>query len=163
MRGGFSGEGAFEGEGGVFGLTDQDEGLAEIVGGQGIILAGFLGLGEGSDGGGILAALKFEESQNEPGGAVIGVFVEAVAIRFDEGVERAAFDVIAVDAVQGRAAAGIFLEQGEECSIPRCSRASSAAAGSAALSVWAFAFGAWNPGRRRKTVLPRSKERAELE
>ena len=34
--GGFSRECAFEGYGGIFGLADQDEGLAEIEGGQGI-------------------------------------------------------------------------------------------------------------------------------
>ena len=69
---------------------------------------------ERGDGGGILAALKFEEAQDEPGCAVIGILVEAIAIRLDEGVERAAFDVIAVDAVERRAAAGVFFEQREE-------------------------------------------------
>ena len=38
--GGLSREGAFESQGGVFGLADQDEGLAEIVGGQGIARGG---------------------------------------------------------------------------------------------------------------------------
>ena len=112
---GFAREGAFECLGGVFGLADQDEGLAEIVGGQGIILARLVfGFAERGDGGGILAALKFEEAEDEPGGAVVGFLVEAVAIGLDEGVERAAFDVVAVDAVERRAAARVFFEEREE-------------------------------------------------
>ena len=112
--GGFSCEGAFECLGGVFGLTDQDEGLSEVEGGQGVARPVGFGVLESGDGGGILPALEFEEAEDEPGGAVVGFLVEAVAIRLDEGVERAAFDVVSVDAVERRAAARVFFEQGEE-------------------------------------------------
>ena len=43
-----------------------------------------------------------------------GFLATRSCVGLDEGVERAAFDVVAVDAVEGRAAAGVFLEQGEE-------------------------------------------------
>ncbi len=85
---------------------------------------------ESGDGGGVLPALAFEQAEDQPGGAVVGVLGDAVAIRLDEGVERAAFDVVAVDAVEGRAAAGVLFEQRRNRSMRRSSRASSAAAGS---------------------------------
>ena len=79
IAGGLAFEGAFEGGGGLFGLADQDESLAEIIRGQGIIGSSGLGLAEGRDGGGVLAALAFEEAQDEPGSAIVGVFGDAVA------------------------------------------------------------------------------------
>ena len=101
-------QGALEGVGGLLGLADQDEGLAEIVGGQGVVGSMGLGLAERGDGGGVLPALEFEEAEDQPGGAVLGVLGDAVAVGLDEGVERAAFDVVSVDAVQRRAAPGVL-------------------------------------------------------
>ena len=114
VAGGLASEGAFEGLGGLFGLADQDEGLAEVKRGQGVVGAGGFGLLEGGDGGGVLAALEFEEAEDQPGGAVVGILGEAVAVGLDEGVERAAFDVVAVDAVERRAPARVFFEEREE-------------------------------------------------
>ena len=112
--GGLSRQRALEGFGGVFGLTDQDEGLAEIEGGQGVVGSVSLGLFERGDGGGILAALEFEQPEDQPGGAVVRILVEAVAIGLDEFIERAAFDVVSVDAIERRAAARVLFEQREE-------------------------------------------------
>ena len=67
-----------------------------------------LGLFERGDRGGILPALEFEQPEDQPRGAVVGFLVEAIAIRLDELIERAALDVITVDAVQRRAAAWVF-------------------------------------------------------
>ena len=106
--------GAFEGLRGVFGLTDQDEGLAEIEGGQGVVGAVGFGILEGGDGCGVLAALEFEEAEDEPGGSVVGFLLEPVPIGFDEGIKRAAFDMVAVDPVKRRAPARVFFEQREE-------------------------------------------------
>ena len=128
-------ESAFESGGGLFGLADQDEGLAEVIGGQGIVGSGGLGLSKGGDGGGVLAALAFEEAEDQPAGAVLGVLGEAILIGLDEGVERAAFDVVTVDAVEGRAAARVLFEEREEPLVERSSRASSAATGSGAASA----------------------------
>ena len=81
VAGGLAFEGAFESGGGLFGLADQDEGLAEIIRGQGIVGSGGLGLAEGRDGGGVLAALDFEEAEDQPAGAILGVLGDAVLVR----------------------------------------------------------------------------------
>ena len=80
VAGGLSFEGAFESGGGLFGLADQDECLSEIVRGQGIVGSGGLGLAGGGDGGGVLAALAFEEPEDEPAGAVVGFLGDAVLV-----------------------------------------------------------------------------------
>ena len=69
-------QGAFEGVGGLLGLADQDEGLSEVVGGQGVVGAMGLGLPERGDGGGVLPALEFEQAEDQPGGAVLGGLVQ---------------------------------------------------------------------------------------
>ncbi len=107
-------ESAFKSGRGRVGLSDQDERLPEIIGGKGIKSARGFGLFESCDGGGILAALEFEQSEDQPGGAVFGVFGGAVLERLDEGIERAAFDVKAVDAIEGGAASWVFFEDSEE-------------------------------------------------
>ena len=104
-------QGAFKGGGGLLGLADQDQGLAEVVGGQGILGPMGLGLPERGDGGGVLPALEFEEPENQPGGAVVRGLGSTVAIGLDEGIERAAFDVVSVNAIQRRAAPGVLLER----------------------------------------------------
>ena len=73
-----------------------------------------LGFPERGDGGGVLPALEFEESEDQPGGAVLGILGTTVAVRLDERIERAAFDVVSVDAVERRAAPGVLLEEREE-------------------------------------------------
>ncbi len=110
----FAGDGAFEGFGGGVGLSDHDECLAEVVGGQGVVRQTFFGLAEGGDGFGVFAALRFEQSDDHRGDAVALVFVGALAIVAEELFETAAFDVIAVDAIERGAASGIFLQDGEE-------------------------------------------------
>ncbi len=132
VAGGFAGEGAFERGGGQVGLTDQDEGLAEIVGGQGVVGPSGLGLPEGLDGGGVLAALRFEEADHEPAGAVVGSFGEAVVVTLDEGSR--ASRVRRGSRRRGRAGcrgAEFFSRRERKRSMARCSRASSAATGSA--------------------------------
>ena len=59
----FSLERALESGGGLFGLTDQHQGLSEVVRRQAIIRARRLGLLKGRDGGGILSALAFEQTR----------------------------------------------------------------------------------------------------
>ena len=81
MRGGLALEGALEGGGGLFGLADQDEGLAEVVRGQGIVGPRGLRLAKSGDGGGVLAALEFEQAEDQPGGAVVGILGDAVLRR----------------------------------------------------------------------------------
>ncbi len=110
----FSFESAFESGGGLFGLADQDQGLSEVVGGQVIVGSGGLGLSQGGDGGGILSALAFEQAEDQPAGAIIRVLGDAILIRLDERVERAAFDVVTVHAVESRAAAWVLFEQRQE-------------------------------------------------
>ncbi len=114
MRGGLRRKARFEGVGGLLGLADQDQGLAEIVGGQGVVRAVGLGLSEGGDGGGVLTSLEFEQPEDEGGRSVVGGLLQSVAVGLDEGVERAAFDMVAVDAIERRAAPGISFEQREE-------------------------------------------------
>ena len=83
----FSFEGAFEGGCGLFRLADQDEGLAEIVGGQVIVGPGGLGLSKRGDGGGVLSALTFEEAEDQPGGSIGRFLGDAFLICLDESVE----------------------------------------------------------------------------
>ena len=56
----------------------------------------------------------FEEPEDQPAGAILGILGDAVLVGLDEGVERAALDVVAVDAVERGAAAGVLLEEREE-------------------------------------------------
>ena len=64
-------ERALEGVGGLLGLADQDQGLAEVIRGQGIVGPGGLGLAERGDGGGVLAALELQQAEDQRGGAVL--------------------------------------------------------------------------------------------
>ena len=84
VAGRFPHQSAFKSFGGVFGLADQDEGLPKIVGGQGINWPVGFGVFERGDGGGILAALEFKQSQDEPCRAVVRLLLQPVAIRLDE-------------------------------------------------------------------------------
>jgi len=106
-------DGPLERLGGALRLADQHQFLAEVISRQRVAGAGGLGLAQGLDGRGVLAALRLEQAQDQPGGAVAGGLGRAVAQRLEEKVERAALDVVAVDAVQRRAAAGCLLQQRE--------------------------------------------------
>ena len=109
--GGLSCQGTFKSQGRVFGLADQNECLSEIKGGQGIAGAVCLGVLECGDGGGVLPALKFEESEDEPCLAVVWLRLEPVAIRLDERIERPALDVVAIHTIERRPPPRISLEQ----------------------------------------------------
>ncbi len=111
---GFSGEGAFEGEGGVFGLADQDESLAEVVGGQGIVLAGFSAWLRA-----VTAAAswpRWNSRSPRMSQAVPSLGFLSMRSRYDlmKASSEPRSTWIAVDAVERRAAAGVFFEQREE-------------------------------------------------
>ena len=83
-------QGPFEGGGGLIGLADQDQGLAQVVRRHGVIRTYALGLPQRRDRRGILPALGFEEPEDQPGGAVPGILGEPVTERLEELIERTA-------------------------------------------------------------------------
>ncbi len=103
-------EGSLEGLGGLLGLSDQHQGLAQVVGGQGILEPGGFGLTQRGDGGGVLPALELQQPEDHGGGAVLRVLGHPIAVRLDQLIQGASLDVIAVDAIQGRALAGVLLQ-----------------------------------------------------
>ncbi len=114
VSGRLSCESAFKSGGSLFGLADEDQGLAEIKRGQGVVGPGGFCLLQSGHGSGILPALAFEEAQDQPAGAIIGLLGNSILIRLDEGVERAAFDVVTIDAVESRTAARVLFEERQE-------------------------------------------------
>ena len=105
-----AGERPLERLGGGVRLADEHQGLPEVVGRDRVVGQGRLRLAEGGDGGGVTAALALEQADNHPGDAVFRVLLCARRVLGDQLVEQAALDVIAVEAVEGGAAARVRLE-----------------------------------------------------
>ena len=93
--------------GGLVGLADQDEGLAQIIGRQSVVLSLLLGLAQCRDRRRVAAALGLEQPEQKPGDAITRVVRCSIRVRLDQGVERpAVLDVVSVDAVECRSAPG---------------------------------------------------------
>ena len=99
-----------EGLGRRIGLAHQDERLPQIIGRHGIARQQRLALFERGHGGGVTAALAFQKPDDDPGYAVLGIFLGSLGEFADQLVERAALDVIAIQAIESRATARIAFE-----------------------------------------------------
>ncbi len=98
----------------VVGLADEDERLPEVIGRQGVVGPGGLGLPQVRHGQGIATPLRLDQAEDQPARAVVGVGGDPVLVGLQERVERPPLDVVAVDPVQRRAPAGGLLDHREE-------------------------------------------------
>ena len=103
-------DGALEGTRRVFRPADEDQDLAQVERRQGTRGQGLLGLGERGDGRPVLAPLGLDQADDHPRRAVLRIGLRAGRVLADELVQRPPLDVVAVQLVEGGAAARVAFE-----------------------------------------------------
>ena len=88
--------------------------MAQIIGCQRFLRQAGLRLAKRVHGGGVPATLRFDKAEHHPRRPVLRVLSDALAIAHDQRVERAALDVVAVHAVERRAAPRILFENADK-------------------------------------------------